>query len=108
MKKLSLRSALVLKIFRFRLRNVAVQATRNISERRKLNFKLPLRVYAVLLLLLLFLCACEGGSETFTVTLDFDYLGMIEKQQVDNGCLNNRAAFGASDIAGGYAPFEKM
>ena len=42
---------------------------------------------ALLLLLLFFLCACEGGSETFTVTLDFDYLGMIEKQQVENGCL---------------------
>jgi hypothetical protein len=42
---------------------------------------------ALLLLLLLFLCACEGGSETFTVTLDFDYLGMIEEQQVENGDL---------------------
>ena len=37
----------VLEIFRFRLRNAVVQTARNISERRKLTFNLPLTVHAV-------------------------------------------------------------
>lgn len=56
-----LRSALALEIFRFRPRNAVVQTARNISERRKLNFNLPLTVHAILLaslFLCLSLCAC--------------------------------------------------